>query len=100
MVFRRIVSLVIHPEDHRVVRIRGGRGDQDLLYGSANMLSRFSAICKKPGRFDHYHRTNRCPVQIPRILRLENLETLTVDGDRIVRMGYFVRKIAQDRIVL
>ena len=51
-------------------------------------------ICEKPGRFDEHTRAGGCPAQIRRILRLENLEALAVDGDRIVRMGYFVGKIA------
>ena len=99
VVLRRVVGLVVHAEDDGVIGIGGGRGNDHFLHRAADVLARVGAFGEQAGGFDDDRRADGGPVELRRILDLENLEALAVDGDRVVRVGDLVRQIAEDRIV-
>ena len=96
----RIVGVVVDAENERRVRpIRRSRND-DLLHRPAQVLLRIRAFRKQTRRFDNDIRADRSPVDLARILSLENLEALAVHGDRIVGAGHMMVQVTEDGVVL
>ncbi len=96
---RGIVRLVIHAENECGVGIGGGRRNDDFLHGAADVLARVGPCREQARGFDHDRRADRSPVELRGVLDAENLEALAINGDRVVRVGHLIGKIAEDRIV-
>ena len=100
MVLCWIVLIVIHAQHHRNVFVLGGGGDDHFFHRPALMLSRVGGVGEQSCGLNHDFRTDRRPVDLGGIFRLEHAKTLAVHGNGIVCVGDLLMEIAEDGIVL
>ena len=89
-----IVGLVVYAENERGVGPVGGRGDDDLLHGPAEMLLGVNALGEEAGGLDDDLSADRGPINFAGILHLENLEALPFHRDGVIGVGDAVRQVA------
>src|SRR5207237_3800584 len=79
VVLCRIVALIVHTKDKGGVGSVGGRGDDDLLHRSAEMLSGIGPFGEQAGGFHNDFRSNRHPIEFGGMLYAENFGVTSVD---------------------
>ena len=87
IVLRRIVPFVVNAHAERQVLAFSRSGDNDFLYGSAQVLARVVGICEQPGGLDNDGCAERRPVDLRRIFLFEHLHRLSVDDDVVLAMA-------------
>src|ERR1700722_16474550 len=96
---RGIVSLVVYAEHKRGVGIFRGRRNNHFLHWRAQVLLRFGPLGEEAGGLDHDIRADAGPVDLRRVLNLENLDGRAIDADRVVGVRNGVRQIPEHGIV-
>src|ERR1700675_1465397 len=91
---------MVYPQDERNVLILGGRGNDYLLDGSAQMLLGIVRVREAPSRLDHHLGTDGLPRQLRRILFGKDLNCLAVDRNAVAASRDLMGQISENRIVL
>ena len=100
VVLGRIVLVLVDAHYDGDVFIGGGRGDNDLLHRSAQVLLGQLALGELAGRLDHDLGADGFPIELGRVLLGEHLDVLAVDADEVCAGGNFVGQVAKDGVVL
>ena len=100
LVLRRVVLLLVDPQDDCDVGAFGRRGDDDFLGAGAHMLGRVVPIGEQAGRLEHHVDAERFPGQLRRIAHRQHLELVAVDRNRVALCLDAGVEVAQNRVVL
>ncbi len=100
VVFGRIVILFIHAQHDGNVFILGRRRDNHFLHRTTKVLFGIFGGPEKPGAFHHHLHTQRRPVDLGRVLDLENFNLLPANRDGVFAAGDVDAEVPHHRVIL
>src|SRR5208283_2380438 len=100
VVLGRIVLVLVHAQHQSDVFVGGGRRDDDLLHGRAQVRLGFGRVGKVAGRLHNHLCADVGPGQLGGIALRPHFDLFAVDGDEIVARLDLIGQVAQDRVVL
>ena len=94
------VLVVVDAEDHGEVFVGGRRGDDNFLYGGAEVGLGFVGVREEAGGLDDDFGADGGPVELGGVALREDLDGFAVDDDGVFGGGDFVLEVAEDGVVL